>query len=276
MTLTKKNFHCSLIKVNIPFVIIFCIYSISLITSLWVKNGEFQQIDLAMRLCPPSPKHILGCDLMGRDLLSSLIWGSQKTLLIATVTVFITGTIGTGLGLISGYFKGFLDRIITRLIDILMAFPGILIALTLASLLGSNTYNIILAISVTGWTSFARIIRAQVLTLSQREYIEACKALGASHSSIIINHLLPSCLPLLIITCAFSFSSVILIESSLSFLGLGVADNQPTWGSLLNQGKSVLLEAPLLSIAPGFLIFIMVLCFNLLGDKLRKILDPKN
>lgn len=232
-------------------------------------------VDLSMSIAPPSWEHPLGCDTLGRDLLQSLIFGAKTTLYIAIITVLITSSIGTIVGLVSGYFHGYIDTIIMRVVDIILAFPGFLLNLALAALLGPNLHNIIIAIAVTGWASFARLVRAQVLSLKQREYIVANKMLGAGHGRIIFRHILPAIYPVIIITTSFSLSTVILVEASISFLGMGAPDSAPTWGSLLNQGRKVLFEAPILSIIPGVLIMLTVMSFNFIGDTLRDIFDPR-
>ncbi len=232
-------------------------------------------VELSLSGAQPSAEHLLGCDLLGRDLLASLIFGAKTTLYIAGVTVIITASLGTLIGLFAGYFGGLIDTVLMRFVDIVLAFPGFLLNLALASLLGPSINNIILAISATGWASFARLVRGQVLTLKQREYITASKMLGASDFRIIYYHLLPAIYSLLVVTTSFALSSVILVEASISFLGLGAPDSAPTWGSLLNQGRKVLFETPLLSVMPGFLIMLTVLAFNFIGDRLRDLFDPR-
>jgi peptide/nickel transport system permease protein len=212
---------------------------------------------------------------LGRDLFDSLIFGAKTTLFIAISTVMLTSLLGTAIGLLAGYFQGFIDTLIMRAVDITLAFPGFLLNLALASLLGPSVNNIIFAIAATGWASFARLVRGQVLTLKQREYITAARMLGASHSRIIFRHILPAILSVIIVTTAFSLSTVILVEASISFLGLGAPDSAPTWGSLLNQGRKVLFEAPILSIMPGLMIMLTVLSFNFIGDALRDRFDPR-
>lgn len=233
------------------------------------------QVDLMKRTCQPSKINLLGCDLYGRDVVGVLITGARITLYISIAAVSCSTFLGTILGLISGYFGGFWDKLIMRVVDTLMAFPGILLTLALTSLLGPSVNNIIYAIIATGWTSFARLARAQVLSVKESEFITASHLIGASPTRVILKHILPSIVPTIIITATFSLSGVILVEASLSFLGLGSEDQTPSWGNLLNQGKSVLLEAPHLSIAPGLLIAFLVLSFNLVGDAIKDTWDPK-
>jgi peptide/nickel transport system permease protein len=180
------------------------------------------------------------------------------------------------MGLWTGFLGGPLDFFVMRIVDILMAFPGILLALLLSSILGPNIHNVVFAIAATGWISTARIVRAQTLQVKSKEFVLSLHALGASSSRIVFKHILPNVVPTLLIQATFSLSGVIIIEAGLSFLGLGAPSTTPTWGALLNQGRSVLTEAPLLAIAPGFCIFLTVLSLNFLGDSIRDALDPKS
>lgn len=233
------------------------------------------EVSFPMRLAKPSFLHPFGCDLYGRDVLRASLLGARTSLTVSCITVLITATLGTALGIIGGFFGGVIDRLLSASIDVVMAFPGILLTMTVASMLKPSAFTLISSISLTGWTGFARIVRAQVLSLKEREYITANIALGARSTRIIRSHLLPNLIPPVVITASFSLSSVILIEASLSFLGLGVLGEAPSWGSLLNQGRTVLIEAPHLSIIPGLLIMLVVLAFNFIGDALRDALDPK-
>ena len=254
--------------------ILFAVFAMA-VAGLIVAPDDAQRVFLENRLLPPGPGHILGCDLYGRDLLISILSGAGLSLYIAFSCVLITSTVGIALGLVAGYHRGTTDAIIMRIVDILMAFPGILLTMALASLSGPGINTIIFAISATGWTGMARIVRGQVLSIRERDYIHATKALGSDHLRILLYHILPPILPPAIITATFSLSSVILAEASLSFLGIGVMDSLPTWGSLLNQGRTVLTRAPHLCIAPGLMILLLILAFNFLGDALRDALDPK-
>ncbi|NRA43396.1 MAG: ABC transporter permease [Oligoflexales bacterium] len=232
-------------------------------------------VSLPLRLAPPSFEHPFGCDLYGRDVLRACFIGARISLIVSFVTVMITSSLGTIIGLLAAYFRGFFDKCLSMIIDIVMAFPGILLTMTIASILTPSILTMIISISLTGWTGFARIVRAQVLSLREREYITANIALGATSIRTIAKHILPNIIPPIVIAASFSLSSVILIEASLSFLGLGVLGQSPSWGSLLNQGRTVLTEAPHLSVIPGLLIMLLVLSFNYIGDALRDALDPK-
>lgn len=231
--------------------------------------------DISLRLAKPSSQHWFGCDLNGADVFTLILYGARISLYIAFVTVFFSVTVGLFIGLVCGYKRGLIDTVMMRVVEILMAVPTLLVALILTSLLGASINNIILAIAVTGWTSSARIVRGQVLTLKEREFVMASKALGASDFRLIFRHIFPLTLTPILVHATFSLSAVIIIESSLSFLGLGVQDDTPTWGALLGQGRTVLTEAPHLCIIPGIAILLVVLALNFLGDGLRDALDPK-
>lgn len=235
-----------------------------------------EAIDLNQRLSKPTWLHPMGCDIFGRDLFTLVVFGARQTFMIVLATVSLSTVVGVIAGVCAGYFRGLTDSIIMRFVDILMAFPGILLAMSLASFLGPSVNNIILAISATGWTSTARLVRSQVLSIREREHIVAARAIGASNPRILLHHILPFLWTPLLVSSTFSLSGVILIEASLSFLGLGANSSIPTWGGLLFQGRGVLEEAPFLSIIPGVLIATVILSLNFIGDILRDVLDPRH
>ncbi len=232
-------------------------------------------IDISMRLSPPGSVHILGSDYFGGDVLTSIIWGARTIVIICFSTVIITMTTGVVLGLIAGKFGGIIDFSLMRLTDLLMAFPTILLAMALTALMGQSTINVIFAISITGWTSYARLVRSGVLSIREQDFVVAAKALGFSNMRIMLRYLLPSISAPVIVMATFNLSGVILIEASLSFLGLSSQGGAASWGALLSQGRTVLVEAPHLSLIPGFFIMILVLSLNFMGDALRDYLDPK-
>ncbi len=233
-------------------------------------------IDISQRLLPPSLSHWLGTDLKGIDLWTSLLYGGRLSLMISFTVVCISTVIGTSLGLIAGYYyTGWFDQILMRCIDVLIAFPGMILTLVLASILAPTSWSLILTISLTAWIGPTRLIRGEVLRLREREYIVAAQALGVRDGYLLIRHLLPALFPLIFSKITTSIASVILIESGLSFLGLGPRGKIPTWGQLLSEGRTVIMEAPLLTIAPGMAIFLMILSINLIGDELRHRFDPK-
>ena len=231
-------------------------------------------IDLRGELEGPGAGHPLGQDKLGRDILSQIIYGSRVSLVVGLVVVGISLIIGVSLGAAAGYFGGVFDTILMRIVDILLAFPGILLAVALAGVLGPNLRNIILALCVLGWVGYARLVRGQVLVEINKEYVLAARALGASHPRIILRHILPNCFAPVIVQATFGLAGVILAESSLSFLGLGPQD-VPTWGRLMNEGAQYLLFAPHVATFPGIAIMLAVLGFNFIGDGLRNRWDVK-
>ncbi len=264
---------------DIRFLFSLTVISIVLIFAIFANLLALQDpelINLSQRLSPPSFSHPMGCDIFGRDLFTLVVFGARQTFIIVLATVSLSTVLGIFAGILAGYFGGITDLIIMRAVDILMAFPGILLAMALASFLGPNVNNIIFAISATGWTSTARLVKAQVLSIREREHIFAAIAIGATSSRILKSHILPFLWTPLLVSSTFSLSGVILIEASLSFLGLGANSTIPTWGGLLFQGRSVLEEAPFLSVIPGVLIATVILSFNFIGDLLRDIFDPRH
>lgn len=229
--------------------------------------------DICSGLSSPGPGHWLGQDKLGRDQLSRLVYGARVSVIVGLSTVFISAAFGIFIGALAGFFRGATDQIIMRIVDILMAFPGILLAIALTAVLGPSLRNIILALSVLGWTGYARLVRGQVLIEREKEYVQAAVALGAKSSRIIVRHLLVNTSGPVIVQATFGIALAILAEASLSFLGLG-APGVPSWGAMLNEGTSFLFTAPFLSIFPGIAIMITVLGFNFLGDGLRRMLSP--
>jgi len=232
-------------------------------------------MDISLRLCRPDRAHWFGCDINGGDVLTAMLYGARTSLYVGFLTVFLSVTLGVVIGLIAGYKRGVYETVLMRTVDLLMAFPGILLAMALAAVLGPSLHNVVLAITATGWTSSARLIRGQVLSIAERDFVTSVKALGGNDLRILFRHILPATLPQLVIHATFSLSGVILIEASLSFLGLGAQDGAPTWGAILGMGRSVLLDAPHLSLVPGAAIMLTVLALNFTGDALRDILDPR-
>ena len=231
-------------------------------------------IDLAGELEGPSSAHLLGQDKLGRDILSRVIYGTRVSLLVSFYVITISMVIGVIIGSISGYKGGAYDMIIMRVIDVLLAFPGILLAIAIAGVLGPSLKNVIIALCALGWVGYTRLVRGQVLSLREREYVLSAKALGAKDFYIIFKHILPNTLSPVIVTATFGVAGVILAESSLSFLGLGPQD-VPTWGAMLNEGAEFMLFAPHVSIFPGLAIMFTILGFNFIGDGVRDYFDPK-
>jgi len=222
-----------------------------------------------------SSDHLLGQDRLGRDILSRIIYGSQVSVLVAVLTVGVSSIVGVLLGAVAGYMGGRVDEIIMRVCDVLLAFPGILLAIALMAVLGPSLSNVIIALCLMGWVGYARLVRGQVLSIREREFVQATRASGAGNRRILLRHILPNALSPVLVEASFGMASAIVAEAGLSFLGLGVQPPSASWGSMLNQGRPYLLIAPHLTLFPGLAIMAVVMGFNFLGDGLRDLLDPK-
>jgi peptide/nickel transport system permease protein len=230
---------------------------------------------LALRLAGPYWQHPFGLDELGRDILSRILAGARVSLLVGLAVVSVSSVVGALLGATAGYFGGRIDTLISRVIDILMAFPGILLAIALVAVLGPSLVNVVLALSAIGWVGYARLVRGQVLRAREFEFVHAARALGAETWRVLVTHLLPTALPALTVQATLGMAGAILAEASLSFLGLGVQPPTPSWGTMLNGGRAHLIDAPHLTVFPGLAIAILVLGFNFLGDGLRDRVDPR-
>jgi peptide/nickel transport system permease protein len=226
------------------------------------------------RLKPPSAEHLLGTDRLGRDILSRVLWGARLALIVGVGVVGLSAALGTLLGVVAGYFHGWPSEIVMRITDIFLAFPPLILAMVTVTVLGNNLFTVVLAISVGVIPRFARVARGTILSIREREYVEAARALGASPPRIIWSHVLLNAVDPLIVLCTLLIPTAILTEALLSFLGLGITEPQPTWGNMINSGQIVLREAPWLTLFPGAAIVLTVLAFNLLGDAIRDALDP--
>jgi peptide/nickel transport system permease protein len=233
------------------------------------------QISLTEELCHPGRHHLLGCDSNGTDILSILIYGARISVEVGFTVTFISVLVGLILGSFAGYFGGWRDSVLMRFLDVIFAFPGTILAIALASMLGPSKGNLILCLSLTNWAGYARLVRGEVRAIRNLEYVEAARALGLGNSRIFMFHLWPNIFSPLVVTATFGIAGTILAEAGLSFLGIGVPPGTPSWGSLLNFGRDVLLEAPHVSTFPGLAIMVTVLGFHLLGEGLRRKLDPK-
>jgi peptide/nickel transport system permease protein len=231
--------------------------------------------DLAKRLNPPTREHLLGTDALGRDLLSRVIYGARISLQIQVVAVMIALVVGTFLGMVGGYYGGKLDHLIMRLMDILLAFPGIFLAISIIAVLGTGLTNLMLAAGIYSVPQFARIIRGSVLTLKEKEFIEAARAVGENDFNILFRYLLPNSIAPIIIQTTLRMATVLLTASGLSFLGLGVQPPTPEWGAMLSNARAYLITAPHVATVPGLAIMLVVMGFNLFGDGLRDSLDPR-
>lgn len=231
--------------------------------------------NLSAALQGPSHTHLLGTDSLGRDTLSRIIYGTRTSLEIGLVVVAIASLVGMTLGILAGYYGGWTYTIIMRFIDALMSFPMILLALVIASLLGSGMKNVIIALSISLMPSYARMMCGQVLSVKQNDYILASRSMGSDDWRVMLRHVFLNCIPPLIILMTMMLGSTILAEASLSFLGIGVRPPTPAWGSMVNDGRDYLLTLPILSFAPGLTIMLVVFAFNMVGDGLRDALDPR-
>lgn len=231
--------------------------------------------DTSRRLEKPSRQHLLGLDDLGRDVLSRIVWGARVSLRVGFSVVLIASVIGVALGAISGYFGGIADTLIMRLTDILLAFPGILLAIAMVAVLGPSLNNVILALATIGWVGYARLVRGQVLKVREMEYIIAARALGAKSPRVILRHVLPNVMNPVIVMATLGLAGAILSEAALSFLGLGVQPPTPSWGAMLTAGRRYLGLANHLAYFPGAAIMAAVMGLNFLGDGLIDALDPK-
>jgi peptide/nickel transport system permease protein len=262
-----------MIKVGL-FIVIVAIGAAVLGPSLTPYDPAAQT--LAGRLEPPSRVHPFGLDELGRDILARLVSGARISLLVGLAVVSVSSLIGMTLGSIAGYFGGLVDDVISRAIDILMAFPGILLAIALVAALGPSLRNVVIALATIGWVGYARLVRGQALRAREFEYVQAARALGAGPARIVFRHVLPSAFPSVIVQATLGMAGAIIAEASLSFLGLGVQPPTPSWGTMLDAGRSHLFDAPHLTIFPGVAIATLVLGFNFLVDGLRDRIDPKS
>jgi peptide/nickel transport system permease protein len=242
----------------------------------WVAPHNPNFLDLSARELPPSLAHPLGTDLAGRDVLSRTIYGGRVSLAVALVAVSISTTLGTTLGMISGFYGGRVDAVIGRLVDVLMAFPGLVLIITVASVLGPSLLNTMLIIGLLSWTGLYRLVRAQIYALRHQDFVTAAHALGVPDWMIIVRHLIPNTLAPVVVSAAFGIASAILTESGLSFLGLGVTPPTATWGTMLYDTQSLFYveNTPWIWIQPGLALMFTVLSVNFLGDGLLKALNP--
>jgi len=237
--------------------------------------------DLSKRLRPPAwisgsnPSHLLGTDQLGRDILSRIIYGSRVSLTVGITAVAISGTLGVLLGLIAGYYGGMADVIIMRLADVQLAFPFLLLAILIVAVVGSGLQNIIIVLGIAGWMAYARMVRGEVLSIREQEYIMAAHTIGAGDARILFRHILPNVMAPVIVIATFAVAHVIIAEAALSFLGLGVEPSIPTWGGMLADGRAYVGTAWWLATFPGLAIMLTVLGINLIGDWARDVLDPR-
>ncbi len=254
-------------------VVIAVIILASIFAPLIAPYGEAEQ-DVINRLQAPSLAHLFGTDELGRDVFSRILYGSRVSLVIGILPSVLSLAIGIVLGLLAGYIGGKTDVIIMRIADIMLSIPSLLLAMVIMYTLGSTTINLFIALSMINWASVARVVRSQTLSLKESEYVEASRSIGVPGRRIMLRHILPNCIPSLIVLFTLEVPSSILSESSLSFLGIGVQPPSASWGLMVNQSKQFLFTQPWLCLAPCISIMVVVLAFNFLGDGLRDVLDP--
>ncbi len=261
-------------KLAILSMVIILIFVIGAVFAPWLTPYGYEDIDPINRLSGLSKEHLLGADELGRDVLTRLLYGSRISLLVGIVPTIISMLAGAVLGIIAGYMGGRIDSVIMRLADIMLAFPSMLLAMVIMYTLGDGIINIFLALALVNWASVARIVRAETLKLREAEFVEAARSIGVSKFKIMWRHIMPNCIPSMIVLFTLNIPSAILSESSLSFLGLGIEKPMASWGMMVNIGRQYLYTNPELSLAPSIAIMLIVLAFNFLGDGLRDVLDP--
>ncbi len=260
--------------VIIGVVLVAAFFAISISAPLLAPQGYDEQ-DLERRLKPPSPGFLLGTDMLGRDVLARIIWGARVSLMVGFLAMFLGLVFGSVLGLLSGMYAGGTDRAIMGFMDILLAFPGILLALAVVAALGPGLYQVMIAVGINQIPAFARLVRGSVLSVRKNEYIEAARAVGASDLRLMVRHITPNVLAPVIVLASLDVGTAILASAGLSFLGLGAQPPTPDWGGMINQGRAFLRTAWWVGVFPGLAIMLTVLGFNLIGDGLRDALDPR-
>lgn len=254
-------------------VLIVIILLMAIFAPVIAPYGEAEQ-DLLNRLQAPGGAHWFGTDELGRDVFSRVLYGARVSLAIGILPSIISLAVGIVAGLLAGYFGGWVDYVIMRVADVMLSIPSLLLAMVVMYTLGSSTINLFIALSMVDWASVARVVRSHTLSLKESEYVEAARSIGVGRGRIMLRHILPNCVPSLIVLFTLNVPSAILAESSLSFLGIGVQPPAASWGLIVNQSKQFLFTQPWLSLAPCLAIMVVVLAFNFLGDGLRDVLDP--
>jgi peptide/nickel transport system permease protein len=241
----------------------------------WLAPYDPNSINLKEVLMPPSPAHYLGTDTLGRDVLSRIIYGSRVSLKVGFVAVGLATLIGLFVGALAGYYGGWVDQGLMRLVDLMLCFPAFFLILAVIAVLEPSIWNIMVVIGLTGWMGVARLVRAEFLSLREREFVTAARALGASDARLIMRHMLPNALAPVMVSATLGVAGAILTESALSFLGLGVQPPTPSWGNILTAGKDNIEIAWWLSVFPGLAILVTVMSYNLLGEGIREAIDPR-
>lgn len=257
-------------------ILLLFLFLLAAILAPWAAPEDPAHLNLLQRLLPPSHTHLFGTDELGRDILSRTVYGARISLLVAVCVVVLSLSIGLIVGCAAGFYGCWVDTLLNVYVtNAFLALPGILLAIAFIAFLGPGLGNLILALSLTGWVGYARLVRAQVMSVKEREFVEAARALGASDARVVFRHILPNILQPLIIQSSIGMAGAVLAEATLSFLGLGVPPPSASWGSMLNDARSHLFEAPHLVIFPALAVMLCVLSFNFIGDGLRDYLDPR-
>lgn len=254
-------------------IVILIIILMAILAPVIAPYGE-SETSLTERLTGPSATHIFGTDYLGRDVFTRLLYGARVSLIVGVMPSVIALVVGVTLGLLAGYLGGWVDYVIMRIADVMLSIPSLLLAMVVMYIMGTSVVTLFIALSLTSWASVARVVRSHTLSLKESEYVEAAKSIGVSKWKIMIRHIMPNCIPSLIVLFTLNVPSAILSESSLSFLGIGVQPPAASWGLMVNEAKQFLFTNPWLCLIPCILIMIVVLAFNFLGDGLRDVLDP--
>jgi peptide/nickel transport system permease protein len=269
--LGRRNVLASIGMVLVAVFIIFALFA------PWIAPQNPSNIDLPSRLQPPSGAHWFGTDELGRDIFSRVIYGARISMLVGGSVVAGSLLLGLVLGSIAGYYGGMADKFFNVIVmNAFLSFPGILLAIAFVAFLGPGIFNLILALCIGGWVGYARLVRAQVLAVKEKEYVEAARALGASDWRIVTRHILPNIIQPVIVQAAIGMAGAVLAEATMSFLGLGVPPPTASWGSMLNDGRAHLFDAPHLVLFPALAVMLAVLSFNFIGDALRDYMDPRS
>jgi peptide/nickel transport system permease protein len=266
--------HNPLAAAGVVLVAVFVIFALF---APWIAPQDPAAIDLPTRLDLPSHAHWFGTDELGRDILSRVVYGARISMLVGSSVVLTSLALGLAIGSLAGYYGGRIDRFVNVVVmNAFLSFPGILLAIAFVAFRGPGIFNLVLALSLGGWVGYARLVRGQVLAAREREFVEAARALGASDLRIIVRHILPNIIQPVIVQAAIGMAGAILAEATMSFLGLGVPPPTASWGTMLNDGRAHLFDAPHLVLFPALAVMIAVLSFNFIGDALRDYLDPRS
>jgi len=272
--ITSNARHNPLAAIGVVLVIVFVLFALF---APWIAPQDSAAIDLPARLSTPSHSHWFGTDELGRDILSRVIYGARISMLVGGCVVLTSLTLGLIIGSIAGYYGGAIDRFVNVvLMNAFLSFPGILIAIAFVAFRGPGVFNLVIALSLGGWVGYARLVRGQVLAAREREFVEAARALGAGDLRIVVRHILPNIIQPVIVQAAIGMAGAILAEATMSFLGLGVPPPTASWGSMLNDARAHLFDAPHLVMFPALAVMLAVLSFNFIGDALRDYLDPRS